>query len=80
MDKTDLGVVLSLLGQLYNELQMVKAYNHVLIRELAKQKGVPVDELLKEVESIQAKAILNGEKERNKLIDEAIQRAKDLEL
>ncbi len=72
VDQRDIGVIVTLIGRLNAELLVLKAFNQIIIETLAKQSGLNIDSLYKEIESRQAKAVFRSAKVFSDLINQAL--------
>lgn len=71
MDKREMGLLMGVIGRLSSENALNKAFNTVLIKELAKLTGSRHEELLKSVDSLQAQYVLESQKVFSELLEEA---------
>jgi len=73
IDKKDIGAIIGLISKLWQEDQKIKAQNEVILKILAKQQGLSLKEVSKDVESIYAQKVLDN----SAILDEIINKALD---
>jgi len=73
IDKKDIGAIIGLISKLWQENQKIKAQNEVILKILAKQQGLSLKEVSKDVESIYAQKVLGN----SAILDEIINKALD---
>ena len=73
IDKKDIGAIIGLIPKLWQEDQKIKAQNEVILKILAKQQGLSLKEVSKDVESIYAQKVLDN----SAILDEIINKALD---
>jgi len=62
------GYVLGLLGQMSNDLSMIKALNYVQLEQLAKEKEIPLEELMVKVDKMHAQYVFQTTKIQDALL------------
>jgi len=68
MEEKDRVLMITLLARLGNEITMNKAFNQVILHEIAKQQGLSEEGLLKEVGKLHATYVQDSEKVWSDLI------------
>lgn len=71
IDKKDIGAIIGLISKLWQGHQKIKAQNEVILKMLAKQQGLTLSEVSKDVESIYAQKVLDN----SPILDEIINKA-----
>lgn len=73
MIERDLGLLVGMIGRLSSDLNMVKAFSHVALREISKlPETEEYQSLIKDVESLHAQYVLDTDKVFKELLSYTI--------
>lgn len=73
MNERDLGLLVGMIGRLSSDLNMVKAFSHVALREISKlPETEEYQSLIKDVEGLHAQNVLDTDKVFKELLSYTI--------